>query len=62
MKGLIIASHANLAAELLTACELIIGPVRSAGQFQSSVRMVSTGFVNCSCRQSRKLEKMEKVF
>ena len=30
MKGLIIASHANLAAELLTACELIIGPVRSA--------------------------------
>lgn len=30
MKGLVIASHANLGAELLKACELIIGPVRSA--------------------------------
>lgn len=30
MKGLVIATHANLGAELLTACELIIGPVRCA--------------------------------
>ena len=30
MKGLVIASHANLGAELLSACELIIGPVRNA--------------------------------
>jgi len=30
MKGLVIASHANLGAELLNACELIIGPVRCA--------------------------------
>jgi len=30
MKGLVIASHANLSAELLNACELIIGPVRCA--------------------------------
>lgn len=30
MKGLVIATHADLGAELLRACELIIGPVRSA--------------------------------
>ena len=30
MKGLVIASHANLGSELLNACELIIGPVRYA--------------------------------
>jgi PTS system mannose-specific IIA component len=30
MKGLIIATHADLGAELLRACELIIGPVRHA--------------------------------
>ncbi len=30
MKGLVIATHADLGAELLRACELIIGPVRCA--------------------------------
>ncbi len=30
MKGLIIATHADLGAELLRACELIIGPVHCA--------------------------------
>lgn len=30
MKGLVVATHADLGAELLRACELIIGPVRSA--------------------------------
>ncbi|PLY03651.1 MAG: hypothetical protein C0623_01135 [Desulfuromonas sp.] len=30
MKGLVIATHANLGDELLRACELIIGPVRCA--------------------------------
>jgi len=30
MKGLVIATHANLGAELLRACELIIGPVQAA--------------------------------
>lgn len=30
MKGLVIATHADLGGELLRACELIIGPVRSA--------------------------------
>lgn len=30
MKGLIVASHSNLAQELLHACEMIIGPVSHA--------------------------------
>ena len=30
MKGLVVATHADLGAELLAACELIIGPVRCA--------------------------------
>ena len=30
MKGLVIATHADLGAELLRACELIIGPVKYA--------------------------------
>ena len=30
MKGLIVATHANMASELLQACELIIGPLPRA--------------------------------
>lgn len=30
MKGLVIATHANLGSELLQACELIIGPLPAA--------------------------------
>lgn len=44
MKGLVIASHAGLGAELLNACELIIGPVQCAQaisvQRQDSVEVI----------------------